>query len=252
MADCDLGNIAIFKTLPRPLQKDLSRICSWITYRVGETVLAQHSSIEHVGVLAQGFLRLERDLPDGSRHIVGFLVEGDIFGRSFDGNSSFAIEASSDAVVIAFPRDQFEQLVCKWQELEHLLLLKMLDELDAAREWVLLLSNRTVVARLAGFLLMLCRRWTNVDHVVRVNGDEIRVRLPVSRTDIANSLGSRPESLSRAFTALEEDGIIVRDGPHFLLIRDLPGLVEISGNDDLVGDTALEMLVSRTSRGGMS
>ena len=71
-------------------------------------------------------------------------------------------------------------------------MLNILNELDAAREWMLILTNYRVTERLAGFLMLLCRRWGNVANLARIDDGRLSLTIPVSRTDLAHFLATRP------------------------------------------------------------
>lgn len=103
----------------------------------------------------------------------------------------------------------------------------LLDEVDAAREWLLLISGRKVINRLASLITIVLRRSRKGTSVVH---------LPLARKDLARYLGARPETLSRAFHELEGRGILrIVDTYHFEIL-DERALVEASGDDLTVGD----------------
>ena len=138
-----------------------------VRYSRGQVVIHEGEVSDFVGVVASGILRLQKTLVDGRHPVVGLLIEGDIFGRVFDGETEVAIEAATDAQVQAFPRGPFEALLKRAPDLDRVVLLNMLDELDRARDWMVILSNQKVVNRVAGFLLVMCKRFVGVDHLVQ-------------------------------------------------------------------------------------
>ncbi|WP_161594595.1 Crp/Fnr family transcriptional regulator [Marimonas lutisalis] len=226
--------------MPAKTQQELNGLCRRKVYEAGATVAYEQEKLKYIGCIGKGILRMRKSLPDGRDHIVGLLVRGDMFGRVFDGPVHFAIEVATDAEIYMFSRKGFEDLLTRSVELERMVLLNILSELDAAREWMLILANHRTTERLAGFLLVLCRRWTNIAGVTA--SSPIRIKMPVSRKDMAQFLGTRPESISRAFHALNDDGIIKLNTPHDIEILDFDALIDLSGMEELHEDTAIDAL----------
>ncbi|WP_172960976.1 Crp/Fnr family transcriptional regulator [Oceaniglobus roseus] len=232
-----------FDELPEPILKELQAIVVRRSFEAGQTVVEADAPSRFTCIVRTGILRMQKDLPDGRQHIVGILVEGDLFGRVFNGNMHFSIEAATDAEILAFPRAAFEALLLRSPELDRLLLLHLLSELDRARDWMIILANPKVRGRLAGLLLLLCTRLQTVDHLVTVSGRAVRVRIPLSRPDVAHLLGTRVESVSRALHALADDGLLDIVRPDLLEIRNLQALTEEAGEPDLADTASLLRLV---------
>lgn len=241
-AGCELAKLPPFRDLPASVSKKLADISRLIRYRAGQTVAHDGEKTSFIGCVGEGVLRMQKTLPDGRQHIVGLLVEGDMFGRVLDGPLHFAIEAATDVSVCAFKRRPFEALLEQSPELERSVLLNILNELDRARHWMLILSQRKVSSRIAGFLLMLC---TELDQAAAAVGPEhgaVDVTIPISRTDLAHLLGSRPESISRALHALADAGWIEMKTPYQIRILDIDALVAQSGEEDPISIEVLEEL----------
>lgn len=198
---------------------------------LGKTIIERGARSEDVGYVLDGTLAMVQVLEDGKKHIVGLLVPTDIYGRLFDGPSNYRIEALSASRILSFPRALFEQVLRDNPEAERLFLVHLLDEVDAAREWLLLISGRKAVNRLASFLSILLRRSKSR----RVGGQAV-LHVPLSRRDLAHYLGARPETLSRAFHALEDMGVLRIVDPQHFAILDEPGLIAASGDDLMLHD----------------
>lgn len=192
----------------------------------GATILERGIHSEIVGYVLAGTLAMVQTFEDGKKHIVGLLVPTDIFGRLFDGPSNYRIEALSAARILSFPRAFFEEVLRDNPAVERLFLVHLLDEVDAAREWLLLISGRKAVNRLASFLSILMRR----SRFKGIGGLAV-VHVPISRKDLAQYLGARPETLSRALHELEGKGILRIVDPYHFEIVDEQALIEASGDD---------------------
>ena len=65
--------------------------------------------------------------------------------------------------------------------------------------------------------------------------DALSLKIPLSRADISNLLGVRPESLSRAFHALADDGLLEIIKHDHVRIVDVEGLSMEVGDPELFG-----------------
>lgn len=201
-------------------------------YEAGQTISAEGDPTTFVACVLDGFLRMQKTLADGRQQIVGILVEGDMFGQVFSGPQHFAIEAATDTEICAFPRLPFEKLLTRSPDLDRVLLLNILNELDRARDWMIVLSTQKVCDRLAGFLLVVCSRFATVDHLVTRVGEGLEIRIPISRADLASLLGARAETISRGFHTLEDAGEISIVKPDIIRILDLKALAVRAGEED--------------------
>jgi CRP/FNR family transcriptional regulator, anaerobic regulatory protein len=235
-ASCSLAPWTGLDALPEPLRAELRSICRTRHYRAGDTVQPSGEASDLVGIVTSGILKMEKTLPDGRQHVVGLLATGDVFGRVFDGPSHFAIEAAIEAEISAFPRRPFEAILARSPELDRLMMLQFLNELDRARDWMLVLSNPKVRGRLAGFILVMCHRFPRIEGMLGRHGESPTLRLPIGRIDLAALLGTRVESISRGLHALADDGILEILRPDLLVLRDIDALAAEAGEPDLAGD----------------
>lgn len=241
---CILDRLTHGTTLPEGTLTTLRDICTLRRYTVGQTIADVGEEPEFIGCVQTGVLRMQKTLQDGRQHIVGLLVEGDMFGRVLGGPLDVAIEAASDAEVCAFRRAPFEALLAQSPELDRLVLLSILNELDRARDWMIILGTPRVRERLAGFLLVLCTRFATIDRLLRTRGATLDVKIPINRTDLAHLLGTRPESISRAFHALADTGCITLRKPDLIGVLDLEALATEAGEDEQKGRATLKSLLT--------
>jgi CRP/FNR family transcriptional regulator, anaerobic regulatory protein len=197
----------------------------------GTIVLEEGAVSDEIGYVIEGTLAMTQVIDPARSHIIGLLVATDLFGRLFDGPCSFRIQALSPARILSFPRGPLERVLRQHPDTERLFLVHLLDEMDAAREWLLLISGRRVLNRVASFLTILVRRSKRAQ-----DGPPLCLRLPLARKDLAHYLGARPESLSRAFHELQNRGILRLITPYLFEVLDPQALAEASG-DDLRIDT---------------
>ena len=239
-----------FADLPVETLDALERSGRTRRYHAGQVVAEAGEEPRFVGCVFDGILRMQKTQNEGRQHIVGLLVEGDLFGRVFDGPMNMAVEAATDARIVAFRRAEFEDLLLHSQELERAVILTMLNELDRARDWMVILANPRVRGRLAAFLLALCIRFASADHLLRPGRATLQVKIPISRPDLAHLLGTRTESISRAFHMLADAGYIAILRPDLIDILDIKALGTEAGDDDVVRHPTVQALLQGLNRDG--
>ncbi len=178
------------------------------TYRAGETIFFENDDVDYLGNVLSGVVKLGKLLPDGRQQIVGLQFASDFLGRAFKGNANCHAEAATDVELCIFPRKPFETLLNDIHDLEDRLFANTLDELDAARDWLLLLGRQSAREKVAKFLMMIARRIPNIGCGTEDDTDAIRFDLPLSRADMADFLGLTIETVSRQITRLKTDGLI--------------------------------------------
>lgn len=240
---CAFSGLDQFENLPSQIQSDLEAMCRSQSYKSGEVIAEISTHPPFIGVVSEGILRMQKSLPDGRQHVVGLLVAGDMFGRVFNGNLHFSVEAATDATVFQFPRGPMEDIVTRSPELERLVLLNLTGELDRARDWMIILANPKVRSRLAGFILLLCTKFQTINDLVSLQGKTVQLRIPISRTDLAHLLGTRVESISRGLHALADDGLIEILRPDLVAIRCFEALTDEIGDPDLLDQASLKTIV---------
>jgi CRP/FNR family transcriptional regulator, anaerobic regulatory protein len=233
------------------IRSELNQICQIKRVATGEVLAQAGDHPGTIGFVTKGILRMQKTLPDGRQHVVGLLVPGDLFGRVFDDPINFSIEAATDATLVSFRRAPFEALLSRSPELERLILIHFLTEIDRARDWMIVLSNPRVRGRLAGFLLKLCTRFRGGDTMTGSVNGQLTIRNPICRADLANLLGARPESISRAFHALADDGVLKIIRPDLVAIPSIEDLAEEAGEPEL-GDMITGVIPNWTSSKSLS
>jgi CRP/FNR family transcriptional regulator, anaerobic regulatory protein len=185
--------------------KDLARFKSLgrtLTLAAGQTLFHEGDPADRVFTLTKGTLKLYRLLPDGRRHVTGFIHPGDFLGMSGDEEHGSSAEALEKAQLCWFPRNRFDNFVSDRSAMEHNLYRLATHELSAAQKQMLLLARKTATERVASFLISLAERPGSADRASRL------VRLPMSRSDIADYLGLTKETVSRVLSALKCRGLI--------------------------------------------
>lgn len=212
--------------LPEAVRAEIDALAHTESVPAGTVLVAEGAQAADVGYVLEGTLAMRKLLVDGREHIIGLLVPGDLFGRVFDGPSGYDVVALTDVRVVRLARAGFEGVLRRAPEVERAFLVTLLDELDAAHEWILMLNGQKVIERVASFLLILLRRKDPA-----VAGRPPVLTLPLSRANLAHYLGTRPETLSRALHELEDRGAVRIRDPYLIEIADTARLAAIAGPD---------------------
>ena len=135
--------------------------------------------------------------------------------------------ALTDASVCSFARSAFDQFAREHPALGHKLLQRTLDELDRARDWMLLLGRKSAGERVATFLLDMSERLARLDCT---DADELdRFELPLDRRQMGDVLGLTIETISRQMTQLRTSGIIDTPDRRTVVILDRLAMMSRAG-----------------------
>ncbi|WP_373353386.1 transcriptional regulator FnrL [Pseudoroseicyclus sp. CXY001] len=219
-ADCDAEELAILESAK-----------SYKTFPVGARLAEAGEPLEYFSTIVSGCATLSRTLEDGRRQTVGLLLPSDYIGRPGRATSGYDIEAVAEVTLCRFDRRKFEELVRTTPHVATRLLTMTLDELDAARDWAVVLGRMTAREKIATFLVSLARRDAVTGGRSQEEG-EVTLHLPLSREAIADHLGLTIETTSRQITALRKDGLIDTPSARTVHIPDFALLALEAGEDD--------------------
>ncbi|HEX3484232.1 MAG TPA: Crp/Fnr family transcriptional regulator [Micropepsaceae bacterium] len=205
-------------TLMRKEQERLRDIAKIIDCKPGTMLYAQGDPATYVYLVADGILRINHCDETGHRQILAFRVPGDFCGIPQDRQYFNSAEAVSKATIYRFDWDQMQQVFLGETHLQQVLLGKILHDYRQAQIRISSLGQQNTCQRLASFIL---------DFIAIPEFFETErgfLTIPVNRFDLADYLGTRPESTARAFAKLEELGLIRRITARKIVILDKAGL----------------------------
>ena len=153
----------------------------------------------------------------------------DFLGRPGRDRSPYDVTALSELLLCCFRRRPFEGLLHSSPRVAARLLDMTLDELDAARDWLLLLGRKSAREKIASFLTILARREAVLRQSLPTGGTV--VDLPLGREAMADYLGLTLETVSRQISALRREGVIALEGSRRVVIPDFHRLAAESGDD---------------------
>ena len=225
--ECPIRHRAVCATCDDDELDILEQIKTYRSFPAGSPIMWRGDDLVYVASLVSGVATLTKTLEDGRTQMVGLLLPSDFIGRPGRTQLDFDVTAASDVTLCCFDRVAFEKLVIHTPHLAQRLMEIALDELDAARDWMLLLGRKTAREKIATFLEMLVRR----QNVQGLDGPAPDLALPLTREEIANYLGLTLETVSRQITQLKNQSIVrFVDRKRFELL-DLQALHMATGDD---------------------
>ncbi|RMD49497.1 MAG: transcriptional regulator [Alphaproteobacteria bacterium] len=228
--DCPIRARAVCSRCQPHELAELELIKSYVTYRAGETLVWAGDTMHFVGSVVTGVATISHTLEDGRRQMVGLLLPGDFVGRPGRERAQFDVTAATDLVLCRFRRRPFEQLLERTPHLSERLLEMTLDELDSAREWMLVLGRKSAREKIASLLAVLARRYALL-HRQNLEGGAVEFELPLTREAIADYLGLTLETVSRQISALKREGVIELPGTRRVRVPDYARLLAETGDD---------------------
>jgi CRP/FNR family transcriptional regulator len=222
-AGCAAGEIGFCANLSDPAIDRIAGISRLLCFKKLQVITHEEDAPTTVLIPRSGIIKISHTLADGRQQIVDFLTAGDILiQHNGDGAVSMTAEAATDIHACEVSLVDLEALCAESPELNQSLLGAILGEIDRKNHQVMMLGRKRSDERIATFLLDFSNR------AARRGEPGNRLKLPMSRADIADYLSLTTETVSRAFTLLREEGILQLPKSHEVVISDAAGLIEIA------------------------
>ena len=227
--DCPIRHRAVCARCEIDELAQLEKIKYYRTFEAGQTVVWAGDRMDFVASVVTGVASLTRTLEDGRTQMVGLLLPSDFVGRPGRDLAPYNAVATTDVLMCCFRKKPFEDMMLKTPSVGQRLLEMTLDELDAAREWMLLLGRKTAREKIASLIVILAQR----DAMLKKNrpSTQITLDLPLTREAMADYLGLTLETVSRQVSSLKRDGLIELRGKRHITIPDFELLLEAAGDD---------------------
>jgi CRP/FNR family transcriptional regulator len=189
-------------------------------FRVGDTFTALYA-------IRAGFFKTTVSSEDGRDQVTGFQMAGELLGLDGIGTDRHTCDAIAleDSQVCPIPFHQLEDLSREFSDLQRHFHRIMSREIVRDHGVMLLLGSMRAEERLAAFLLNLTQR-------LRTRGfSASSLVLRMTREEIGSYLGLKLETVSRAFSKFQEDGLleVKQRQIHVLKPEGLQALVNGSG-----------------------
>lgn len=234
--DLSLSNHPIFHRMLRKLQRravldaaDLKALGSLsfrqTAYEAGDYIVREGATCQESALIFEGFAIRQKITQDGRRQIVSFHIPGDFVDlegsllRVADHN----VQALTHCEISHFPVREIIALVDSHPRVGRALWIDTLIDASIYREWVTNVGQRPAKQRIAHLLCELALRLKLADF-----GGKQGYLLPFTQEQLADATGLTQVHVNRSLKALEQEGLIERDG-RSVSIPDWDRLRERSG-----------------------
>jgi len=219
----DLKNYPIFKDLTESEIKDVEEKITLTRLKKGSVVYREGCNIGGIYIVISGILKIYKTGIEGKDQIIHFAKVGDPIGyRSVvvGEPACTSAEALTESSVCYIPSDVILALFKRNNKYAQTLLCIACKELGEANKFILNLAQKTVRERLAQVLLLLLETF-EMD-------EEKRLRIAMTREDLANMVGTATESVIRLLSEFKSDKAIELQGRYIKLVN-VPLLMKIAG-----------------------
>jgi len=227
-AICDIRSSGLFGAIDEKHLDEVDRNKTIRVYRPRQVIVYEGTPPLAIYCIRTGHVKLYKTGNRSEDHVLRILGPGDTFGyRPLLANEPFAAtaEAIDEAEICAMPRQVLMDLLEKSPSLAFEIMTRLSRELRISEDQLMNLAQRSVRQRAAQLLLMLaegCGKETE---------EGIEISLPLQRKDMAQMIGTTPETFSRTLHDLADRNLI-RLSRSEIVIRDRDGLVRVARMSD--------------------
>jgi len=200
-------------------QQAFQRIATVLEYRTGNCpVFAEGEDAHFIFLIASGVVRISRHSDSGKRQVLALMLPGDLFGLPDEGIYVNSADVTCPTTLFRVPWQKLTTLMLRDPAFQHNLLNRVAYDLREAQRRIMILGLQNTYQRLATLLL----DFTMHDEFFDMNRGMLN--LPLSRFDMADYLGTTPETITRSFGRLERVGLIRRVTHRAIRIQNLDAL----------------------------
>ncbi len=188
----------------------------------GQHLFRSGDLFEAIYAVKTGFFKTDVLLEDGREQVTGFQMAGEILGLDGIGSEKHSCNAIAleDSEVCVIPFADLENYSRSIGALQHHFHKVMSREIVRDHGVMMLLGIMRAEERLAAFLLNLSQRFTARGY----SPTEFNLRM--TRNEIGSYLGLKLETVSRAFSRFQEEGLVAVHQKH-IRILDVAGLKKL-------------------------
>ena len=194
-------------------------------YKKDQTIFHEGRTPTGIYCLHEGKVKIYKVGIDGKEQIVRFVRPGELLGiRALVSGREYVASAGTleNSVVCFIEKRVFLKMTVKYPDLSHCLMINLSHLLEDAENKLTSLAQKGVRERLAETLLILNSVFESDSRKVSLNGPAISL----SRTDLANIVGTANETVIRLLSEFKEEKLIRVTGRKIVLL-DMPGLKKI-------------------------
>ncbi|HYD24474.1 MAG TPA: Crp/Fnr family transcriptional regulator [Croceibacterium sp.] len=204
---CPVRDHAACSVLTEAERDALARAGRMRRLKRGEMLFAAGDEDAACATLVTGALKVSAVDEEGTERILALIHPAGFVGELFAPFAHHDVVALADSELCVFSRGDMGQAIETHPKLARALLRRSQEDLHHSRELLALSGRRGAAAKVAALLLGLSEAASDSTCTPAREFD-----LPLTRGEIAGMLGLTIETVSRALTRFERDGVIRRKG----------------------------------------
>lgn len=209
-----LKRVPIFSTLDDQQIQQIGEFCVTKRYTKDQLILVEEETGKILFIIYKGRVKVTRTSDEGREVILSILENGDIFGEMsiLDGKArSASVTALENSEILLLRRGDFLQILEDYPQISIALLKELAARIRKSDSQIKSLSLQDAMGRVASTLVLLA------DEFGKIRKGRITIaKLPLQQ-DLANMSGTSRETISRVFKALENQGLIKREGRRLII-----------------------------------
>lgn len=169
-------------------------------FAAGDPILRQGEAVDRTGIILNGLIKIVRNDEDGEEHVIQLLHPGEMVGDPQATESAFSWQAATDAELCWLPPATLSAAIRAYPAAYRCHLEATMRLVREQRFAEVALRGRNSLQRVA--------HWLFLQIPPEATAGPIRLRIVLSRRDLASLLQMTVETLCRALHQMEERGAI--------------------------------------------
>jgi CRP/FNR family transcriptional regulator len=182
--------------------------------KAGQALYHEGQTFRNIYAVRMGTFKSSLTMADGREQVSGFQMAGELMGLDGIANGAYASNSTAleDTEVCTIPYEQISGLAAASASMQQAVSRLMSREIVREHSLMMLLGSMNAEERLAAFLLNLSQR-------LKLRGySASEFHLRMSRAEIGSYLGMKLETVSRTFSAFQQQGILEVDKRHIRIL----------------------------------
>jgi CRP/FNR family transcriptional regulator, anaerobic regulatory protein len=216
---CPVLASVLFSGLSSAQRSALGCVFRPAIYRKHQVLFVEGGSAQHIFALRSGLIKVVKSLENGRERITRVVYPGELIGVEALSEATYPLTAVTlrDCEICSASRDEFIAFLSRDSGLGLGMIRSLVEEVSQLRAQMAEMSFKDARMKTATFILSLIRSETAAPSSLYT------LHLPFSRQEISEILELSPESVSRAFTSLQDEGLLEVRGRH-LIVRNMEQL----------------------------
>ena len=215
------SKIPIFENLNNEELLEIVNTINHKEYVKGDVIFTEGNRANTLYFINEGKIKLYKYTKDGKEQILHVLSEGEFFGELElikVSKYGFNSKAIVNAKICTLTKDEMKDIIMRKPEIGIKVLETVGERLSKVESLVQNLATNDVDSRMAYLLTDLMEKYGEITE------DNISIKLPLSREDMASFIGVTRETISRKLKKFEDEKLIKIVGTKNIIIIDEEGL----------------------------